>query len=170
MTVSEKGPAIVLQPDDGESYWQPEPANGYASVKISPRNTPGEMFSMGVQVVAPGGRIREHAHDRHEELTFFWQGRGKAIVDGVEHDIVPGTTIYVGRWVKHCFINDGDVELKSVWVILPPGLEDFFQAIGRHRAAGDPAPAAFPRPDEVGQIEADTVFARLEAEPPADGA
>lgn len=26
---SDKGDAIVLQPDEGESYWQPKPANGY---------------------------------------------------------------------------------------------------------------------------------------------
>ena len=110
----DKGAAIVLQPEDGDSFWQPVPANGYASVKVSPWNAPVDRFAMGVQVVAPGGRIREHDHDRHEELTFFWQGRGRAIVDGVEHPITPGTTIYTGRRVKHCFINDGEAELKSV--------------------------------------------------------
>ena len=163
----DKGAAIVLQPEDGDSFWQPVPANGYASVKVSPWNAPVDRFAMGVQVVAPGGRIREHAHDRHEELTFFWQGRGRAIVDGVEHPITPGTTIYTGRWVKHCFINDGEAELKSVWVIVPPGLEEFFRAIGRRREPGEPAPAPFPRPDDVARIEAETVFAAPDPAPPA---
>ena len=29
----DKGDALVLQPDEGESYWQPKPANGYSTVK-----------------------------------------------------------------------------------------------------------------------------------------
>ena len=164
----DKGAAIVVQPDEGDSFWQPVPANGYASVMLSPGGGASGLFSMGVQVIPPGGMIREHAHDRHEELTFFWQGAGKAIVDGVEHPIVPGTTIFAGRWVKHCFINDGEIDLKTVWVILPPGLEDFFEAIGRRRKPGEPGPEPFPRPENVLEIETRTVYARLDAEGATD--
>ena len=35
-----KGPGIVLQPEEGESYWQPVWANGYSTVKISPNGFP----------------------------------------------------------------------------------------------------------------------------------
>ena len=56
-----KGPGIVLQPEEGESYWQPVWANGYSTVKISPKN--GTLnLAMGVQVIAPGGYVREHSH------------------------------------------------------------------------------------------------------------
>ena len=55
-----KGPGIVLQPEEGESYWQPVWANGYSTVKISPKN--GTLnLAMGVQVIAPGGYVREHS-------------------------------------------------------------------------------------------------------------
>jgi hypothetical protein len=40
-----------------------------------------------------------------------------------------------------------------LWVISPPGLEDFFRAIGRPRAAGEPAPAPFSRPADVVAVE-----------------
>jgi hypothetical protein len=40
-----------------------------------------------------------------------------------------------------------------LWVIAPPGLEDFFKAIGRPRVAGEPAPAPFPRPSDVVAVE-----------------
>ena len=26
---------VVVQPDEGESFWQPVPANGYAEVRVS---------------------------------------------------------------------------------------------------------------------------------------
>jgi uncharacterized cupin superfamily protein len=57
--------ALVLQPDVGESWWQPQPAGGY---------------------------VREHWHSRQEEILFCFEGEGLFIVDGVEHRAVPGTT------------------------------------------------------------------------------
>jgi hypothetical protein len=40
-----------------------------------------------------------------------------------------------------------------LWVITPPGLENFFEAIGRPRQPGTPAPAPFERPTDVIAIE-----------------
>ena len=70
-----KGQSFVVGPDAGESYWQPVPANGYADVRVSARNQAGNSrFSTGVQVIAPHSHIREHSHDAHEELLFFFEG------------------------------------------------------------------------------------------------
>ncbi len=160
--------AIVVQPDAGESFWQPVPANGYAEVRISRHNAPAnDKFSMGVQVIAPGSHIREHWHDTREEILFFFEGTGTAVVNGVAHPIVPGTTVYLPPWNKHKLINGGNGDLKMMWMLMPGGIEDFFAAVGRRRRPGEPAPAPFPRPENVAEIEADTVFARLEAAPPA---
>ncbi len=169
MDPSEKRTAVVVQPDEGESFWQPAPANGYAEVKVSRRNAPVDTFSMGIQVIAPGGHIRDHWHDTREELLFFFAGTGTAIVNGAEHPIVPGTTVYLPPWNKHKLVNDGDAELKMMWVLMPGGLEDFFEAIGRRREPGEPTPDPFPRPENAEEIEANTVFARPKAEPAADG-
>jgi hypothetical protein len=38
-------------------------------------------------------------------------------------------------------------------VITPPGLEHFFEAIGRRRTPGEPAPAPFARPADVVAVE-----------------
>jgi hypothetical protein len=40
-----------------------------------------------------------------------------------------------------------------LWVITPPGLEAFFEAIGRRRTRGEAAPAPFARPGDVVAIE-----------------
>ncbi len=166
MADSEPGAAFVRQPDEGESFWQPVPANGYAEVRVSKRDSPKiQGFSSGIQVIAPGCHIREHQHGAEQELLFFFEGRGKVLVNGVEHPVRPGTTAYLGPFNKHKIVNDSQADLKMLWVLVPGGLEDFFQAIGRPRTPGEPAPAPFPRPENVEEIERDTVFAGLDERP-----
>lgn len=153
-----RGRGYVRQPGEGQSFWQPVPANGYAEVLVNEATTGERRFAMGIQVVAPGGHVRLHCHGANEEIIFFFEGSGRAVVDGVEHAAVPGTTCYLGPDVMHSFINDGDGPLKFVWVMSPPGLEAFFEQIGRPRSPGEPAPAPFPRPADAERIERDTVF------------
>jgi hypothetical protein len=40
-----------------------------------------------------------------------------------------------------------------LWVISPPGLEHFFETIGRPRQPGEAAPTPFERPADVVAIE-----------------
>lgn len=154
---------LVVRPDEGESYWQPVPANGYAEVRVSHRRDPaiGSLAS-GIQVIAPGCHIREHVHPDQEELLFFFEGRGEVVIDGVAHALVPGTTAYIGAGHRHKIVNGDPVaELRMMWVMLPGGangLDDFFARIGRPRRPGEPAPEPFPRPEDVLAIEAATVF------------
>lgn len=166
MVDKEQGAAFVVQPGEGQSFWQPVPANGYAEVLVSKRNDPsiGD-FSAGIQVIAPGSHIREHQHGTEQEVLFFFEGTGKVLVNGVEHPVQPGTMVYAGHQNAHKIINDTEDDLKMMWMLLPGGLEDFFEAIGRPRAAGEAAPEPFPRPDNVAEIEAQTVFAALDKEP-----
>ncbi len=166
MANPEPGAAFVRQPDEGESFWQPVPANGYAEVRVSKRDSPKiQGFSSGIQVIAPGCHIREHQHGAEQELLFFFEGRGKVLINGVEHPVRPGTTAYLGPWNKHKIVNDSQADLKMLWVLMPGGLEDFFQAIGRPRTPGEPAPAPFPRPENVEEIERATVYAGLDERP-----
>ena len=148
-----RGHAVVVQPESGPSYWQPVPANGHADPALHPAVTRFEGLSMGYQTIAPGGRIREHSHGDQVELQICFRGRGHVVVDGVDHPLVPGTACLLGYDVKHEIVNDGADDLVMLWVITPPGLEDFFKAIGRQRAAGEPAPAPFARPADVVAIE-----------------
>ena len=164
MTTS-RGDLHVVQPDAAPSFWQPVPANGFVEVHLAPDRVRMEHpIGFGRQTVAPGGHVREHSHDRNEEVIHVVEGHGHAVLDGVRHPMQPGTTLFLGRNRLHMFVNDGEAPLTFVWLLLPNGLEDFFAAIGRPRAPGDPAPAAFPRPADVLEIERRTVFA-----PPPEG-
>ena len=62
-----KGDLLILKPEEGKNFWQPVPANGHISVRISPDflgvETP---FSLGTQTLPPQGYVREHAHPVHD--------------------------------------------------------------------------------------------------------
>jgi len=148
-----RGRAVVVQPEEGASYWQPLPANGHADPKLTPATTGFEGLAMGYQTIAPGSRVREHSHGDQIELQICWRGRGRVVVDGVSHPLTPGTACFLGYDVKHEILNEGPDDLIMMWVITPPGLEDFFKAIGRPRQASDPAPAPFARPTDVVAVE-----------------
>jgi quercetin dioxygenase-like cupin family protein len=147
----------VIGPEDAPSYWQPVPANGFVRCILSGKEL-GTGFSMGTQTVAPGCMVREHTHDRHEEVIHLTAGHGFARIDGEDIPMVPGSTVFLPRNRKHGFVNAGTEPMTFVWFLAPGGLEDFFAAIGRPREAGQPAPEPFPRPADVAEIERRTVF------------
>ncbi len=57
-----RGHGVVMQPDDGPTFWQPVPANGHAEPKLFPANTQVDGLSMGYQTIAPRSRVRVHSH------------------------------------------------------------------------------------------------------------
>ena len=77
---------------------------------------------------------------------------------------MPGTACFLGPDVRHEIFNDGAEDLVQLWLIGPPGLEDFFPSIGHPRAPGEPAPAPFERPDDVVAIETAMGFEGTETE------
>jgi quercetin dioxygenase-like cupin family protein len=153
MSEQVRGRGVVVQPGEGPSYWQPVPANGHADPALFPANTGFGTLAMGYQTIAPHSRVREHSHGDQVELQICFRGSGHVMVDGAKHPLVPGTACMLGYDVKHEIVNDTDEDLVMLWVITPPGLEDFFKAIGRPRAEGEPTPAPFARPTDVIAIE-----------------
>lgn len=148
-----RGHAVVVQPGEGPSYWQPLPANGHADPKLYQENTRFGGLSMGFQTIVPGGRIREHSHGGQVELQICFRGRGCVVVDGTSHPLAPGTACFLGEDIKHEIVNESGEELVMLWIVAPPGLEHFFAAIGQPREAGAPAPTPFARPFDVVAIE-----------------
>ena len=149
----------VSGPETTESYWQPVPANGHIDVLLAPHVVGMEFpFGMGTQSLAPGGYVREHTHPDNEEALYILEGHGRAVIEGQEYPLVPGSKVFLPRGVRHMFVNEGETHMKWVWLIVPNGLEDFFRLIGRPRTKGDKTPVNFPRPENVQEIERATVF------------
>lgn len=87
----EKGPAMVLGPEEGASYWQPGPHHGYMTVKLGPHNLAQRgnncAFSMGIQVMPPGCHVRAHGHAQNDEVFYILEGTGRCVIDRLQHEI-----------------------------------------------------------------------------------
>jgi quercetin dioxygenase-like cupin family protein len=154
-----QGDVKVIEQDKAPTFWQPTPANGFVRNLLNQAATGSRQnFSMGTQTVAAGCMVREHAHDAHEELIYVTEGAGFVRIDGVDYPIQAGSAVFLGLDHKHHFDNPGPGPLTFVWFFMPGGLDGFFEQIGRPRTPGDPAPEPFSRPDNIGSIEASTVF------------
>jgi len=70
--------------------WQPIWANGYSVLKLSPKHAGPNNLAMGIQVIAPGGYVREHSHTPNQEILFCFAGKGTIIVDGGAAPVCPG--------------------------------------------------------------------------------
>ncbi len=73
--------------------------------------------------IKPGDEIGEEVHELDQFLRFE-EGEGKAILDGVEHEVKDGTAVVVPAGMKHNFINTGDTDLKLYTVYSPPEHKD----------------------------------------------
>lgn len=108
----ELGEILVVATDDWQEHWQPVPANGFASVHLSPaRVRMDHPLGLGTQTVPPGCYVREHTHAGNEEVIHVLAGGGTARLDGVAHPLRTGVTIFIGKGRRHMFINDGDTDL-----------------------------------------------------------
>jgi mannose-6-phosphate isomerase-like protein (cupin superfamily) len=152
MTDVTKGYALVLEPEQGESFWQPLPSTGYVTNKLTPYCTPFDDFSAGLQVLEPGRHIRRHAHERSHEVLFCYAGEGWAEIDDRRCDVRPETMILVGRGVWHTVHNTSAAQMRLLWMMMPAGLEDWFRAIGRPRQPGETMPEPFDRPTDIDDI------------------
>ena len=153
----------AVQPGEGESYWQPLPATGFVELALTQAdNTNGPGFDVGIQEVAPDCSVREHVHDRHEEVIIVLEGDGTVTIDGEAHPMQAGTILYLAPGSRHQFIKQCKIPLRFCFVLTPSGLKDFFSAIGRPRTPGEDAPEPFERPADVKSIEKRTVFGSVD--------
>jgi mannose-6-phosphate isomerase-like protein (cupin superfamily) len=148
-----------IKKDHGSTYWQPKPANGFSEIKLSPEIIADLPFSCGIQSIAPNSYIRKHSHPNNIEVLFFFSGHGVLEINNEQKNIEPEDTVFIGPLVEHKIINNSQQELKMYWFIMPNGLEIFFEKIGRKKnKISETAPLNFDRPDNVEEIEKNTVF------------
>jgi len=160
MSEFDKGITLVLKPEDGEAIWQPKPSTGFIVNKLNPYNSPFDNFSTGLQILEPGTHIRRHAHERQHEILFCYRGEGYAEIGEERHELAEESMMLIGRGVQHKVVNTGKGQMRLLWIISPPGLEDWFRALGRPKQPGDAEAPVFERPGNIAEIEARQRFIR----------
>lgn len=89
-----------------------------------------------VMSIEPGDEIGLETHDLDQVLVFV-QGKGKAILDGVESAVENGSLVVVPSGVEHNFVNTGGEPLKLFTLYCPPEHEP--GTIHRDKAEADAA-------------------------------
>lgn len=70
--------------------------------------------------IAPGGHTPRHAHD-WPHINFVAEGRGELLVDGVDHDLAPGSYAYVPGGAPHQFRAAPDEALSLICIVPAEG-------------------------------------------------
>ena len=146
MSAWDKGAAGLLGPDEGLSFWQPQPTGGWATLKFTPRTLRQNANACITQMVPPGGVIPRHAHAAADTVIYVTGGRCTATIDTTVHRLETDATVAVGRCVPFEIVNDGDEALHLFIWMTPPGPEDLLSWWGVPRKLGDAAPPPFERP------------------------
>jgi len=90
----------------------------YRRVLYTAKNS--QLVLMNLQ---PGGEIGMEVHHL-DQFIRIEQGTGKAILDGVEHDLQADFAVVVPAGAKHNIINTGETEMKLYTVYSPPEHKD----------------------------------------------
>ena len=79
----------------------------------------GPKIDWGVILLKPGQEMGEHGHEHVEETFYFVQGNGKMVVDGAPHPAAAGDVFRVEAPERHNILNDGDADVKVVFIKTP---------------------------------------------------
>lgn len=99
---------------------------------VSGDRTPTCKLIMGILEVPPGAKMNTHRHEA-PEVYFVYDGVGEVFVDGVIHEVVAGSILFLNGNSVHGVRNSTDTILKLMWMF--PG--DSFADIEYHGEQAD---------------------------------
>jgi mannose-6-phosphate isomerase-like protein (cupin superfamily) len=116
----------ALGPTEGEHLIR---SNGHHYlIKVDPSRGSKNM-ALGTQQVSIGTGILVHQHHQADEVLYVLEGSGFGILGDTRMAVEKGSAIYVPKGVWHG-VENPDSELLLLWVVAPPGLEEFFREVG----------------------------------------
>ncbi|HMB17384.1 MAG TPA: cupin domain-containing protein [Candidatus Paceibacterota bacterium] len=77
-----------------------------------------------VMSLNPGEDIGSEVHQDLDQFIRIEEGKGKAVLNGEEHEIKEGSAIVIPGGTKHNIINTSDEEMKLYTVYSPPEHRD----------------------------------------------
>jgi mannose-6-phosphate isomerase-like protein (cupin superfamily) len=80
----------------------------------------GEHLQVVAMTIPPGGEIGAESHVGHDQVLFFVDGHGEAILEGETTPVGPGDFVLVHDGVHHNFVNTGDTPLRIATAYAPP--------------------------------------------------
>jgi mannose-6-phosphate isomerase-like protein (cupin superfamily) len=73
-----------------------------------------------VMALQPGEDIGSETHDDVDQFIRVEAGRGKAILDGIEHDLADGSAVVIPAGTTHNIVNTSASEPLKLYTIYSP--------------------------------------------------
>ena len=80
----------------------------------------GDHLQIVAMTIQPGEAIGAETHPDHDQVLFFVDGVGEAVLDGQSTPVGPGEFVFVHAGVHHDFRNTGDIPLRLATAYAPP--------------------------------------------------
>jgi mannose-6-phosphate isomerase-like protein (cupin superfamily) len=80
----------------------------------------GPRMQIVLMTIPPGEEIGEETHPDIDQMLFFVDGEGEAVLDGERSEVDAGRLVLVRSGVRHNFINTGDRPLRLITAYAPP--------------------------------------------------
>src|SRR5918993_3478445 len=126
--------AVVIAPGEGRSI--PLGPGGSVVMKVEGAHSDGKLvvyeFTMPPRTAGPP----THTHEHWEEVFYVLDGEVTFLLDGEEHLVPAGGSVFVAGQVPHTFWNAGIRPATNLTVLSPAGLEHYFDDVSQGIAAG----------------------------------
>ena len=73
-----------------------------------------------VMALKPGEDIGMEVHPEHDQFIRIESGKGKAIMNGEEHEIIDGSAVVIPAGTEHNIINTSEDMMKLYTIYTPP--------------------------------------------------
>lgn len=113
----------------GAGYVGVSPDGVQTQFKVGSVSTGASQVTLAVGVLPPGHVSPTHLHEIDEEVLYVLQGELTAILDGVEHTVGPGGTVFIppGTWMA--LENRTETSVFSLGVLSRGELEECFRVL-----------------------------------------
>lgn len=98
----------------------------------------GEHLQVVAMTIQPGETIGAETHPDHDQVLYFVDGSGEAVLDGKSSPVGPGDFVFVHAGVHHDFRNTGDTPLRLATAYAPPEHEPGTVHMTKQDEADDP--------------------------------
>jgi mannose-6-phosphate isomerase-like protein (cupin superfamily) len=97
----------------------------------------GKNSQLVLMSLKPGEEIGEEIHEL-DQFIRVEEGKGIAVLDGIEHQIEDGSAVVIPAGCKHNVINGNEEDMKLYTVYSPPEHKDGIIHESREVAMADP--------------------------------
>lgn len=116
----------IIGPDEGRRVSLYEVAFRYG---VESAHTDGALAILEV-IIPPATLVKPHRHSKEDEYTLVLEGTVGVRLGDRETEVGAGSYLVKPRHVPHAMWNTGDVAARIAEILVPGGLEDYFEELG----------------------------------------